>query len=203
MKLKRFSLKNNKILLFYCGFFLLALIIHLLLPLHWADDAIFFEKASRLNLSEFLSNSARPLVDTFTYFFAKHPFLWRLTNPLMLVLSSWILSVYLPSKNDYAKNVALCFALVYPSMIVIDAGFIATTLNYLWPVTLGLLCLLPIWKKLNKLKIRCFEMILLIPCLLYAANMQQMAVVLVVIFGMANFYFLFKKDFFRMFFCNF
>lgn len=195
MKLNSLSLKDNRIHVFYCKFFLLAVIIHLLLPLNWADDAVFFEKSSQLNLSEFISNSARPFVDTFTYFFTKYPLLWRLINPLMLILSSWLLSKYLPSKNDYIKNVALCFVLLYPSMIVVDAGFIATTLNYLWPVTLGLLCLLPIWKKLNNLRICYFEMILFIPCLLYSTNMQQMAVILVTLFGMANFYFALKKDF--------
>lgn len=201
MNLNRLSLKSNKIHKFYCIFFLLALIIHLFLPLSWADDAIFFEKSSQLNLSEFLSNSARPLVDTFTYFFTKYPLLWRLINPLMLILSSWLLSKYLPpSKNDYIKNVALCFALLYPSMIVVDAGFIATTLNYLWPVTLGLLCLIPTWKKLNNLKISWFEMIILIPCLLYATNMQQMAVILVALLGMINFCLFYKNDFSRYIF---
>lgn len=195
MKLKKFDFKNNKILVFYTCFFLLALIIHLVLPLNWADDTIFLKKASQLNLSEFLSNSARPLVDTFTYFFVRYPLLWRLINPLMLILLSFLLSKYLPSKNDYAKNVALCIALIYPSIVVVDAGFIATTLNYLWPVTMGMICLFPLWKKVNKLKTHRFEMVLFIPCLLYATNMQQMAIILVAIFGMANIYLIWKKDF--------
>ncbi len=190
------AFKNNRTILFYICFFCVALIVHLFLPLNWADDAVFYEKTLNLNLSEFLGNSARPFVDTFTYIFVKYPVSWRILNPLMLVAQSALLSEYLPrSKNEYAKNVFMCFVLIYPSMVVADAGFVATTLNYLWPVTFGLLCLLPIYKRFKSKKINFIEMILLIPCLLYATNMQQMAVVLVVLLGIANVYFVFKKIF--------
>ncbi len=196
MNTAKLTFRNNKIFLFYICFFCVALIVHLLLPLNWADDAVFYEKTLRLGLSDFLSNSARPFVDTFTYLFVKYPVLWRILNPLMLVAQSALLSAYLPqSKNEYAKNVLMCFVLIYPSMVVVDAGFVATTLNYLWSVTFGLLCLLPIYKRFKSRKSNFIEMILLIPCLLYATNMQQMAVVLVVILGMANVYFILKKDF--------
>lgn len=196
MNKAKLTFRNNKTLLFYICFFLVALLVHLFLPLDWADDAVFYEKTLRLGLSEFLRGSARPFVDTFTYIFVKYPVLWRILNPLMLVAQSALLSAYLPQgKNEYAKNVFMCFVLIYPSMIVVDAGFVATTLNYLWPVTFGLLCLLPTRKKLTGRKSGIVEMILLIPCLLYATNMQQMAVVLVVILGIANVYLILKKDF--------
>lgn len=194
MKLNRVFDRKNKILMFNLYFFFALLIIHLLLPLNWADDAVFFKKSSQLALSEFLNNSARPFVDTLTYFFTKYPLLWRFINPIMLMLLSFILSKYLPSNNEYSKTVAVSFAIIYPSMIVVDAGFIATTLNYLWPVTLGLFCLLPLWKKVNNLKLKWFEMVILLPCLLYATNMQQMSVILVLVLGSACIYFTLKKE---------
>lgn len=193
--MKRLYLRNNRIVVFYGFFFIFLLVIHFFLPLSWADDAVFFKKVSHLSLPEFLRNSARPIIDSFTYFFVKKPLLWRMINPLILVLSSRLLSEYLSLKNDFIKTVILSCLLIYPAMVVVDAGFIATTLNYLWPVTFALLCLLPTWKKLNNSKPHWFEQILFLPCLLYATNMQQTAVILVILFGIANFYFIFKNDF--------
>ncbi len=68
----------NKVRKFYLFFYSAVFIVHLFLPLNWGDDAIFFEKSSQLNLKEFLSGSARPIIDAFTYFFAKFPLLWRI-----------------------------------------------------------------------------------------------------------------------------
>lgn len=196
MNTKNLTFQGKRILIFYICLFFVALIVHLLLPLDWADDAVFYKKTIILNLSEFLEGSARPLVDTFTYIFVKYPIMWRILNPLILVVQSVLLSIYLPqSKNEFVKNVILCFLLLFPSMVMVDAGFIATTLNYLWTVTLGLLCLLPTYKKITERKSSFIEMILFIPCLLYATNMQQMAVVLVVLFGIVNVYLGLKRDF--------
>lgn len=180
---------------FYLFFYSAVFIVHLFLPLNWGDDAIFFEKSSLLSLKEFLSGSARPIIDAFTYFFTKFPLLRRIINPFILIAESLILSKYLPPKNSYLKTAILSRALLSPSIIVVDAGFIATTLNYLWAVTFGLISLIPAQEQMNNQKISCFEKIILLPCLLYATNMQQTAILLVVILGIVCFYFAFKKRF--------
>lgn len=186
---------NNKNFTYYIRFYLTALAVHFLLPLNWADDAIFFKKSSQLTLTEFLINSARPVIDAATYFFTRYALLWRILNPFMLLLLSLLLSEYLSCRKERDKNIFIGCAVVYPAVIVVDAGFIATTLNYLWPVTSGLLCLRPLWKILHGSKPRWYEMILLLPCLLYAANMQQTAVVLVVLLGAGCAYLFMKKKF--------
>ena len=185
--------KKNK--MFYLYFYLFMLVVHLSLPLNWGDDAVFFEKSSRLNLFEFLDNSARPIIDAFTYFFIRFPMLWRFINPFILTTEAIIISKYLPGKNCNEKNAFFSIALLFPSMFVVDAGFIATTLNYLWAVTFGLLSLLSIWKKINNLNLNFFVKIILLPCLLYALNMQQMAILLFFIFGGACLYFIWNKNF--------
>lgn len=90
-------------------------------------------------------------------FFTKFPLLRRIINPFILIAESLILSKYLPPKNSYLKTVILSHALLSPSIIVVDAGFIATTLNYLWAVTFGLISLIPAQKQMNNQKISCFE----------------------------------------------
>lgn len=179
MTLPKFINKENRT---YLYFYLLALLIHFFLPINWADDAIFINKSSQLTWLEFVSNSARPLVDSLTYFFSRYPLAWRVLNPFILIVLALILSKFLYVGNNTKMKVAICIAIIYPAMIVVDAGFIATTLNYLWTVTFGLLCLLPLWKTINNIEVKLYEKILLLPFLFYATNMQQMAVVLVVIF---------------------
>lgn len=72
----------NKVRKFYLFFYSAVFIVHLFLPLNWGDDAIFFEKSSLLSLKEFLSGSARPIIDTFTYFFHEIPVTVENNQPL-------------------------------------------------------------------------------------------------------------------------
>lgn len=186
--------KENSVFIY---FGLIALFIHLFLPLNWADDKLFFEKAAQTDWSEFIKGSARPLTDSFTYLFASCPLLWRLTNPLVLALFAKTLSALLPTENIEKNkiNLFLCVAVVFPAMITVDAGFIATTVNYLWPFTFGLISLLPLKKALNGSKIRLCEYMLSIPLLLYAVNMQQTAALLFAVFFTASIYFLLKRNY--------
>ncbi len=94
----------NKVRKFYLFFYSAVFIVHLFLPLNWGDDAIFFEKSSLLSLKEFLSGSARPIIDAFTYFFTKFPLLWRIINLFILIAESLILSKYLPTKKQLFKD---------------------------------------------------------------------------------------------------
>lgn len=174
--------QKEKTLFFY--FFIISLFIHLFLPLNWADDKLFFEKAAQTDLLSFISGSARPLTDSMTYIFARCPLLWRILNPLLLTLFAKTLSVLLPAENIEKNKLALflCIAVVFPAMIVVDAGFIATTVNYLWPFTFGLISLVPLKKLFNGSKLHVYEYLVSIPLLLYAVNMQQTSVLLFAVF---------------------
>lgn len=178
--------KNENSVFIYFGF--IVLLIHLFLPLNWADDKIFFEKAAQTDLLSFLEGSARPLTDSLTYIFASYPLLWRLTNPLILVLFAKTLASLLPAESTDKKRIYLflCVAVIFPAMITVDAGFIATTVNYLWPFTFGLICIIPLKKALSGNKISFYEYITSIPLLLYSVNMQQTAALLVAVFFAAS-----------------
>lgn len=184
--------ENNKpfVVLLFC-----SIIIHWFLPLNWADDAIFFRKSVNLDFCEFLKGSARPIIDSFTYFFALFPFLWRIINPIILTSFSLIVSKLVSCVHEKENNIFICCSILYPSMVVVDAGFIATTLNYLWAVTFGLFTLIPVKKYMIGNKVAPYEFLLTLPFLLYATNMQQMAVVLTVIFLGINVYLVLSKRF--------
>ncbi len=174
---------------FYIILYLIFLAIHLVLPLNWGDDKIFLSKSADAGLFEFLQGSARPFTDGLTYIFSRFHFLWRILNPVVLTVLVWVIPKILPSDNVHK---ALPILAVYPTMCMVDAGFVATTVNYLWPVTFGIISLLPlknsIYGKRTKLSVR----LLILPLMLYATNMQQMAVVMLVALLVGNIYLLSK-----------
>ena len=179
----------------YLIIFLLSFAVCLFLPLTWGDDTIFQAKSAGIGLFEFIDGSARPLTDSFTYIFSKNKFLWRIINPFVMVALLAVVRYLLPAKLTGKQTAALFACLMYPTMVIVDAGFIATTLNYLWAVTFGLFSLVPVKKHIIGDKVTAYEFLLTLPFLLYATNMQQMAVVLTVIFLGVNFYLIFVKRF--------
>lgn len=172
---------NQKQYLPFLVLALAALLAHFLFPLNWSDDAIFAQKAADAGLLQFLNGSARPLTDGLTYIFARWPLLWRFCNPIMLTMLARILSKLFPWKNPRQANAILCCTVAYPALVLADAGFIATTVNYLWPVTCGLLCLFPLRNACIGRRTPWYIQVLLLPPLLYAGNMQQMCVLLLVV----------------------
>lgn len=188
----RFFIKENQILLIFFG---IALIVHLFLPLNWADDAVFLKKTENTDILAFLNGSARPFTDGLTYIFTRNQWLWRIFNPCILTVLCWAIPKTAPVQPSKKSIVFVCIAAVFPTMIMVDAGFVATTVNYLWPVAFGILNLLPLIDSYYGEKTNTALLLLLIPMLIYTTNMQQMCAVLLAIFLFANAYFIFKKNF--------
>ena len=157
------------------AFWLVVAALHWLLPLQWGDDAVFMRVVQQRSLVEFLQTSSRPIIDTITYIFASYPFLWRLFNPLVL-FALWLLLTRLLHIRTAKQQIFLGFAVVVLSMSLVDAGFMATTINYLWPMTFALYVAYTLLRSPKRLA--WLRVLLCIPALLYAMNMQQMALML-------------------------
>jgi len=166
----------------YFLFFIVASAVHWILPLNWADDAVFNIQTSGVTLLEFLNGRARPLSDTMTYIFSHHKWLWRLLNPIVLTLLPVIIEQLLPFKLNNRSKIIFCVLITIPAMVLVDAGFIATTVNYLWPTTFGLASMLSLKALINHKPIKPLTAILLWPAQFYASNMQQMCVVMCAVF---------------------
>lgn len=176
---------------------IIALAAHIILPLNWADDGIFAKNAADLSLGKFLSHSARPISDAFTYIFAKYHFLWRIVNPFVLAAFSYFFAKLIPAKkeNRLKINWFAAIASVYPCMIVVDAGFIATTVNYMYPSLCALIILNVLKKAYDGKKVNPLEYLISIPLTAYATNMQQLGAIMFLIFVCFTVYFAFKKRF--------
>ncbi len=181
-------------------FFLLLIVafaVHMFLPLSWADDEVFVEKAAAMSIGKFLETSARPISDAVTYIFASSHTLWRIINPFILSLFAYFFAKLIPAKeeNRLKINYFIAIASIYPCMAVVDAGFIATTVNYMYPGLCALITYNVLKKASEGQKISLWEYLLSIPLTAYAANMQQLGAISVLIFAAATVYFAAKKTF--------
>ncbi len=165
---------------------------HFLLPLNWGDDKIFNSETIK-SFADFLDGSSRILTDTMTYVFCRWHILWRIINPLVVLLLAYVICKLL--SNIYNKSVlTVCLTVLYPTMVMVDAGFIATTVNYLWPITFGLFNLYILKKDIEKCKVPLWQRVLGIISLVYAINMEQMTLVLTSVFLLAIVWQVYKKE---------
>lgn len=75
-----------------------------------------------------------------------------------------------------------------------SAGWYATTLNYLWPLSLGLYSLIPIKNHLISKKDKLYKYILYFLSLIYACNQEQMCLIIFSIYLLFTIYFIYKKN---------
>lgn len=117
---------------------------------------------------------------------------WKIIDILMFELLAYSI-YYLFIKEQENKNeltwVLIFQVLIIPFSALYSAGWIATTTNYLWPLSLGMYVFTLIKKNLYSVNIKWYETILYILATLYATNQEQMVAI---IFGTYTMYFLYN-----------
>lgn len=135
--------------------------------------------------SRYQNWSSRIIIEAVVLILVKHPILWKVGNAVAMTLCVCLPPYLLGGKerlrvSDYLLSFSL-FLLVPISMFS-ETGWIATTTNYLWAYAAGWVAVLPFVKEYsNKLTARLVYVCSLI-AVLYAANQEQMAVLLLIVF---------------------
>lgn len=125
-----------------------------------------------------------------------HRILWTIGNLGMILLFSRCVSMYFPAENLRAKNwMIVCLMFIFPFSIIGSTGWVVTSMNYLWVPALGLYAMLPLYKSYHNYKMKWHEYLLCTLALLYAANEEQMCIVLTGMFLVGTAYLLYKKKF--------
>lgn len=165
---------------------LILLFLQLFLKLGWGDDVWFAEETRPLR--EYLPDryrgwTSRLLIETGVKLLTASPdWMWRLLNILIVLLLVWIVTDIFGVEVDDKKQQAQIFFFVLiwcvPMNSVREVGWIATTLNYLWPLTIGLVALRPVKHWLKEEKCPVWEYTVCPFCTLLAANTEQGAAVL-------------------------
>ena len=107
-------------------------------------------------------------------------YLWILIESLMVTLVGYSISKIFTKENKRSNNLMLvAMILIYPYSIMHQAGWAATTINYMWPLATCLFALIPIKKIWDKEKFKVWEYPLYTLALLFAGNQEQTSAILV------------------------
>ncbi|MBP3415644.1 MAG: hypothetical protein J6L81_10680 [Clostridia bacterium] len=167
------------------------LMLHLSLDVGFNDDAAYAQALAQYNgnIFEYLKYryfniNSRQIIDGAILCIIRHPTLWKLCDTAAAVLVSWCIAELLPGKRSAAKNwFVVLLVFLYPFDQMRSAGWIATTMNYLWVLAFGLFSLLVLKDIVRGKKPNIILSILSIPAILYAANQEQMCAVLLAVLG--------------------
>lgn len=182
-----FEIKDKKIWYLIFAYGLLALIFHFcFLEVGGGDDLYFMTCLDDKTLGEFLFKrwnkwSSRLCIETVVVFVLKQAvWVWKVIDALISVLLAYLLFGVLYHKKENSKAPLLCALLLvlYDFREMSSAGYMTTTIFYWWVLAAGILAFLPVYfdyvGDTGKRKL----WILGIPCALFAANQEQMAIIL-------------------------
>lgn len=187
---------NKKIL--YLIIFILIVLIHLLLKTNTNDDIWFKSIIRSINelpsylVSRYNNWTSRLIIESILIILLKLPkLIWCLLNCLMILLLVYDIDILFSKKNKYLFILSLVGIYFFRNMS--SAGWYATTLNYLWPLSLGLYSLIPIKNHLINKKDKWYKYILYTLSILYACNQEQMCLIIFIVYLVFNIYFIYKK----------
>jgi len=195
---KLFKKKNLPFLVLGLG----MLLVHLLAPIPIADDVFFKGNPAGIfdwafYKERYFEWSSRLILEFFVVAFLKLPsIIWRVLNSGVLVLLGVALSELFVEKNKKVFNWFIVFLLfLFPLREMLSAGWVTISINYIWPLTFGLLALVVVKKILLGKKIRVIEYILSGLLLIFAVNQEIMAVILGIVFLTSAVYLILNKRF--------
>lgn len=176
--------------LLVAAFFIWA---HSFTEANFSDDAWFSTMLDQYSILGFLNWrfhtwSSRVILEGILVVLAHSDFMiWRILDILVCLMLVWAISQILDMQDWHAPlwiTLSLC---LLPVGILYPAGWIATSTNYLWPLTAGMVSLVPLVRSLrgdtaqvdtsNK-QLRILKKIASLLMLVVAANQEQIAAVL-------------------------
>ena len=124
--------------------------------------------------------SARMLTESLFCIFSAAPVLvWRVVNPAVITACAWLMAYALQSEKKRTESWLLCALVFLHQWVNLNtAGWVVTTIAYLWPICFGLAALCPLWRLVRGKRTPAWGWVLACISLLFAANMEQPALVL-------------------------
>ncbi|MEW9937948.1 DUF6056 family protein [Clostridium butyricum] len=179
--------------------FIVMLILHMNMT-KFIDDMALTEKLQQMSLKKYLINgyytwSSRQIINFILGTLLMHNLIfWKIIDSSIIVLLAYSLSNLIDYEDENKKNwIISLFILIYPFAYMASAGWMATTVNYLWPLSLGIFSLIPIRKIINNNRIAWYEAILYILATIFVTNLEQ-AVMFIPIYSFYLIYFWIKKN---------
>jgi len=159
-----------------------------------SDDIFFYNLSKEQNLSEFLiwryfSWSSRIIIEAILFLVVSFGTFFQVLFVVMLYLFCALALKHLLKPQTLLQNVIICFMLAsIPFCFIKNTGWIATSANYLFPLIFGIIS----FKSLYNPKPSFSYGLFLILATFVASSMEQLCVIMVLIFGCVGLYHLLK-----------
>lgn len=174
-------LKNQNLLLIFE--FLIIFGIHLLLKTDFGDD-LYFSNISLSNILEWLVTryktwSSRLIIEACLVFVLKFgKIFWCVIDSIIILWISRSISEIFTKNTNQNKIYSFIAVCTYPLIEMSGAGWISTTINYLWPLGFGLYYFSILKKIIYNYKVKKYEYILLTFSLICACNQEQLCCII-------------------------
>ncbi|MGV8906545.1 MAG: DUF6056 family protein [Acetobacterium sp.] len=196
--------KINKIV--YWPYFPFAVFAFLMLCLHFGmkpfgDDLVYGEVFSKQPVLTFMWDSyftwsSRIFIMPVAAFFAAQNFGgFTFFDTCFYFLLPFMVSKLFVFENNWENNWIIVFLLAcVPFITMMDtAGWVITSIHYLWPLILGLVALYPLKKIYFEEPIKWYETVFYVMVTIFAANMEVMAVIIMTFYIIFTLYFIYQK----------
>lgn len=183
-KIKKFLKDGRGILL---ALFILEFILMFFITPNKHDDQVFLESVTGTSVWSYVGPryytwSSRLIIEFVLCSVLKiSKYLWILIEALMVTLVGYSISkLFIKKDENHNENMIMLISmiLIYPITQMNSAGWAATTINYMWPLALGLFALIPIRKIWDGEKIKFWQYPLYVLALIFSANQEQACAIL-------------------------
>lgn len=140
--------------------------------------------------------SSRVLVNFIIFIFTDNAKIWwaaYMGVSLFILMKAFSL-LFADENKKTCNNFISCIVMLYTFQDLSSAGWIATSTTYLSPMAFGMMALVPIKKMLKGEKLKRWEYLAYILCLIYGANNEQMMIVILAAYASTFIYCLVKKS---------
>lgn len=172
------------------------LIAHAFIYPDYGDDLYYKNELAGISFGSLLQNrynewSSRFVIDAVMILLIAAPrWVWKILDCLVVLLLIWntvdLFGMY--RKKLQASLFLFAMMWITPILALRGAGWVTTTTNYLWPLSFGLVALRPLKHLLCKEKCPTWEYLAVPLCVVYSANLEQMAAILLGAYLVVGFY---------------
>lgn len=183
--MKQIEYVMNKSYMPYLVLTLVMIVFHLLIPVGTGDDIFFSKVLNDYSILSFCFTryntwSSRIIIEAILIVVSQFPIIWKILDVLVVLWICNSISNILNHEKDQRITWFIVFVLImFPWESMGSAGWIATTVNYLWPLATGLFVISLATEFFRDAVISKYKIILSVPCLLYACNQEQMCAVMI------------------------
>lgn len=162
-------------------------IIHTQMELSFGDDVLFGSVLNGNNFIEWVINkyvtfNSRIITESVLVLIMQFGSLpWKIINLSMMMIIPWCISqiIFEDEATQQENGIIVCLCCVYPFTDMATAGWGATSVNYTWTLATGLFTLYCVHACIEEIHLNNWTKVFGSVAALFAANVEQMACVLV------------------------